>query len=89
MSLERTVKANSSYDFILNIRKGQIMEFSFEGGKALEMFLTEPGLQDISLTSGPGEPNEFLVKKTGDHRITINNQSGKPLKFTLGVVINK
>ena len=87
VSLERTVKANSSYDFILNIRKGQRMVFSFEGGKTLEMFLTEPGFQDISVTSGPNEPNEFVVKKAGDHRITINNQSGKPAKFPSGVFI--
>ena len=87
VSLERTVKANSTYDFILNIRKGQRMVFSFDGSDKLGMFLTEPGLQDISLESGPGEPNEFVVKKTGDHRITINNQSGKPMKFTLGVFI--
>ncbi len=63
------------------------MVFSFDGSDKLGMILTEPGLQDISLESGPGEPNEFVVKKTGDHRITINNQSGKPMKFTLGVFI--
>ncbi len=45
-------------------------------------------MQDISLTSGPKEPNEFVIKKTGDHRLTVNNTTKKKITITLYLDIN-
>jgi hypothetical protein len=85
-TLTRTIAASGSIDFIINAKKGQKMNFTvgynFKDSD-VEAFLTEPGLQDISLTTGPKNPNEFIVKSTGNHRLTVNNTTAKKISITL------
>lgn len=88
--LKRTIPANGSIDFVANARNGQRMEFSANYDKnpeEVELFLTEPGLQDISASGAANEPIEFTIKKTGDHRITVNNKTGKPVNVDFGLLI--
>lgn len=91
VSLTKTIAPNGSLDFLINAKKGQMMSFTvgydFKDSD-VEAFLTEPGLQDISLQSGPKEPNEFKIKKTGDHRLTVNNTTRKKITITLYLDIN-
>ena len=49
----------------------------------IEGFLTEPGLQDIALSTGSKKPNEFVLTKTGNHRLTVNNTTAKKITITL------
>ena len=87
----RDIPANGTVDFIVNVKKGQTLEYTvgydFKDSD-IEAFLTEPGMQDISLSSGPKSRNEFVVKKSGDHRITVNNTTGKKIPMTLYVDVN-
>lgn len=89
--LKRAVPANGSIEFVFNARSGQRMNYSanYDGGSDtdLELFLTEPGLQDISNASAANEPNEFIIKKSGDHRITVQNKTGKKVNLDFGLVI--
>jgi hypothetical protein len=88
--LKRTIPANGSIDFVANAKSGQRMEFSANYDKnpeEVELFLTEPGLQDISVSGAANEPIDFTIKKTGDHRITINNKTGKPVNVDFGLFI--
>jgi hypothetical protein len=84
--LTRTIAASGSIDFIINARKGQKMDFTVgydSKDSDVEAFLTEPGLQDISLTTGPKKPNEFILKTSGNHRLTVNNMTAKKITITL------
>ena len=89
--LKRDIPANGSIDLIFNARSGQRMQYSvnYENGADtdIETFLTEPGLQDISNTSAANENNEFMIKKTGDHRITIQNKTGKKVNIDFGLSV--
>ena len=84
--LTRDIPANGSIDFIMDVQKGQTIGYTvgydFDDGD-IEAFLTEPGMQDISKSSGPKEPQEFVVKKSGDHRLTVNNTTKKKITMTL------
>lgn len=85
-TLTRTIAASGSLDFIINARKGQKMDFTIGydyNDTDIEGFLTEPGLQDISLTTGPKNPNEFILKRTGNHRLTVKNTTAKKITITL------
>jgi hypothetical protein len=90
-TLTREIPANGSIDFIITANKGQTMGFTvgydFKDSD-IQAFLTEPGLQDISLSSGPKKPNEFVIKKTGDHRLTVNNMTRKKITMTLYLNLN-
>lgn len=90
-NLTRSIPANGSIDFVVNARSGQRMQYSviYDDGadSDIEIFLTEPGLQDISNTSPANENNEFIIKKTGDHRITVNNTTGKSVNANFGISI--
>lgn len=84
----RDIPAEGSVDFVIGARKGQTL--GYEVGydfkdSDIKAFLTEPGLQDISKTSGPKARQEFVVKKSGDHRITVSNLSHKKVTITLYV----
>lgn len=85
-AVTKDIPANGSIDFLMNVQKGQTMSYTvgydFKDSD-IEAFLTEPGIQDISQSSGPKAPNDFLVKKSGDHRLTVNNTSGKKVTITL------
>ncbi len=89
--LTRTILADGSMDFIINAKKGQTMDFTVGydfRDSDIESFLTEPGLQDISLSSGPKKRNEFAIRKTGDHVITVNNTTRKKITIALYLDIN-
>ena len=87
---EREIPANGSIDFIINAKKGQKigiqMGYESKAGD-IKAFLSEPGLQDISLSLGPETRKEFVVKKAGDHRLTVTNNTGKKITFSLYVDI--
>lgn len=87
----REIPANGSWDFLISAKKGQKLGIHVyvDGGtvvtKTIEAFLSEPDLQDVSLSSKDGERKVFVVKKTGDHRLTVTNNTGKKVKFNLNV----
>lgn len=85
----RTVSADSGViTFILNARKGQRMHFTVDSDvDDLGITLSEAGQQDFTLESGMGEPNEFIVNKTGDHYITVVNHSNSDAEITLRISI--
>lgn len=84
--LTREILPNGSIDFIINVRKGQTMSFTvgydFKDSD-VEVFLNEPDLQDISLFAAPKAPYEFVVQKTGDHRLIVSNTTKKKITITL------
>jgi hypothetical protein len=85
-NLTRTIAASGSIDFIINAKKSQKMDFTIGydfKDSDVEGFLTEPGSQDIALTAAPKAPNEFVVKTSGNHRLTVNNTTAKKLTITL------
>jgi hypothetical protein len=89
-TLTRTIAASGSIDFIVNAKKGQKMGFTVGydfNDSDVEAFLTEPGLQDISLTTSPKKPNEFVLKSTGNHRLTVNNTTKKKITITLYLAV--
>ncbi len=90
-NLTRTIPANGSIDFIFNARSGQRMQYSvnYENGSDtdIEAFLTESESQDVSNTSAANENNEIMIKKTGDHRITVNNKTGNEVSINFGLSV--
>lgn len=87
-NVTKEIPANGSLDFLVNVKKGQTFGFQvgYEGKASdVRAFLTEPDLQDVTIESGPEERKEFKIKKTGDHRITINNMSKKKITITIYV----
>jgi hypothetical protein len=90
-TLTREIPADGWIDLIINAKKGQAMGFTvgydFKNSD-IQAYLTEPGLQDISLSSGPKKTNEFVIKKTGDHYITVKNTTQKKITMTLYLNIN-
>jgi hypothetical protein len=89
-ALTRTIAANGTLDFSINAMKGQKIDFTIGydfKDSDVKGFLTEPGLQDISLTAAPKAPYVFTVKKAGNHRLTINNTTAKKITITLYVGI--
>jgi hypothetical protein len=85
-ALTRTIAANGSIDFNISAMKGQKIDFTIGydfKGNDVKGFLTEPGLQDISLTAAPKAPYVFTVKKAGNHRLTVNNTTAKKITITL------
>jgi hypothetical protein len=88
--LTKTINPTSSMDFNMYAKKGQTISFTIGydfKDSDIEGFLTEPTLQDISLTTGPKSPNEFKVKITGNHRLTVHNTTKKKITMTLYVRI--
>jgi hypothetical protein len=85
-ALTRTIAPKSSIDFSINAMKGQKIDFTIgydSKDSDVKGFLTEPGLQDISLTAAPKAPYVFTVKKAGNHRLTVNNTTAKKITITL------
>lgn len=89
--ITRDIPSLGTVDFVIGVRKGQTLGYTvgydFKESD-ITAFLTEPGMQDISKTSGPKAPQEFVIKKSGDHRLSINNLSRKKLTITLYVDVN-
>ena len=89
--LKRTLNADPGFGnitFIVNARKGQIINFSVEGAKGIFVDLSVPKAQDPELQSETGEPNEYQVVKTGEHYITVVNHTGKKASFILRLQIS-
>jgi hypothetical protein len=89
-ALTRTIGSKSAIDFNIYAKKGQTISFTLGydfKDSDIEGFLTEPGLQDISLTMGPKNNNEFKVTKTGTHRLTVHNYTNKKTTMTLYIGI--
>lgn len=85
-SLTRTLAASGSMDFIINAKKGQTLNFTIGydfNDSDVEGFLTEPGLQDISLFADPKAPYAFSITRSGNHRLTVHNTTSKKITITL------
>ena len=84
----KDISSEGSVDFIIGARKGQKLGYTvgydFKDSD-VQAFLTEPGLQDISRSSGPKVPQEFTIRKSGDHRLTVSNMTRKKITITLYV----
>ncbi|TAD85832.1 MAG: hypothetical protein EAY75_10320 [Bacteroidetes bacterium] len=86
VALTRTIAASGSIDFMINVKKGNRMSFTIGYDMAdadIQGFVTEPGSQDIALSTGPKSPNEFPVTVNGIHRLTVNNTTKKKATITL------
>lgn len=89
--ITKEIPALSEVDFVINARKGQTLGFTIGydfRDSDVEGFLTEPGSPDTVIETGPKASNEFLIKKTGDHHLTVRNMSRKKITVTLYVDIN-
>lgn len=89
--ITKDIVANGSVDFLINAKKGQLLEYTVGydfRDNDVQAFLTEPGMQDISHSSGPKDRQEFTIQKSGDHRLTVNNTTKKKITITLYLDIN-
>jgi hypothetical protein len=85
-ALTRSIPASGARDFNIWAKKGQTIEFTIGydfDDSHVQGFLTEPGLQDIALTTGPKSPNTFKLERTGNHRLTVQNYAEKNITITL------
>lgn len=85
-SMTKDIPANGSVDFVINVKKGQKMGFTVGydfNDDDVNYALYEPGTKDVTMAAGPKEPQEFDVKMSGDHRLTVNNTTGKKVTITL------
>lgn len=90
-AVTKDIAANGSVDFLINAKKGQLLEYTVGydfRDSDVQAFLTEPGMQDISHSSGPKDRQEFTIQKSGDHRLTVNNTTKKKITITLYLDIN-
>lgn len=90
-ALTQNIGASSSIDFVIYAKKGQTLDFAIGydfKDSDVQGFLTEPGLQDISLKTGPKSPNLFAVNETGNHRLTVHNTTKKKITITLYMTID-
>lgn len=82
----KDIPAKGSVDFLINVQKGQKMGFTvgydFDDND-INYALYEPNTKDVTMSAGPKEPQEFEVKMNGDHRLTVNNTTGKKVTITL------
>lgn len=82
----KDISAKGSVDFLINVQKGQKMGFTvgydFDDND-VNYALYEPNTKDVTMSAGPKEPQEFEVKMNGDHRLTVNNTTGKKVTITL------
>lgn len=82
----KDIPANGVVEFLINAKKGQMLEYTvgydFKDSD-VEAFLSEPGMPDASLSSGPKERQEFTIQKSGDHRLSVNNNTKKKITITL------
>ena len=82
----KDIPAKGSVDFLINMKKGQKMGFTVGydfNDNDVNAALYEPDTKDVTLSSGPKEPQEFEVKMNGDHRLTVNNTTNKKVTITL------
>lgn len=85
-SVTKDIPAKGSVDFLINVKKGQKMGFTVGydfNDNDVNYALYEPDTKDVTMSAGPKEPQEFEVKMNGDHRLTVNNTTGKKVTITL------
>lgn len=85
-SVTKDIPAKGSVDFLINVKKGQKMGFTVGydfNDNDVNYALYEPDTKDVTMSAGPKEPQEFEVKVNGDHRLTVNNTTGKKVTITL------
>ncbi len=89
--LTRDIPANGSIDFVVNVKKGQMLEYTvgydFKDSD-VNAAIYEPDTKDVTLSSGPKERQEFEVKMNGDHRLVVENTTNKKITITLYLDIN-
>lgn len=85
-SVTKDIPAKGSVDFVINVKKGQKMGFTVGydfNDDDVNYALYEPDTKDVTMSAGPKELQEFEVKMNGDHRLTVNNTTGKKVTITL------
>lgn len=86
-TVTKDIPAGGSVGFLMNVQKGQTIGYTVGydfNDSDLDVFLTEPGSHDdISQSARPKEPNEFVVKKSGDHQLSVINTTKKKVTITL------
>lgn len=85
-ALTRQIPANGSIEFLINASQGQVMEFTVGydfADRDITAYLIEPGMRYSSLETGPQSPNEFVLKRSGIHRLYVQNDSNKRITITL------
>ena len=85
-SLTKTLAPDSSLEVTFKANSGQTISYTagydFKDSD-LSVYLGKIGFDEVLKSSGPKEPNEFIIKKTGDHRLTVNNTTKKKVTITL------
>ena len=82
----KDIPAKGSVDFLINVRKGQTMDYTIGydfNDSDITAYLGEPGDQDVSIPAAPKAPQSFVVKKSGDHRLEVTNTTKKKVTMTL------
>ncbi|MBK7394589.1 MAG: hypothetical protein IPI64_15060 [Chloracidobacterium sp.] len=83
-SLTRTLAPNSNVVFTFKASAGQTISFTagydFKDSDLLVYLLKD---NEQLKSSGPKAPNEFLVKKTGDYQVVVENKTNKRVTTTL------
>lgn len=82
----KDISANGSVDFLVNVKKGQKMGFTIGYDfKDSDVYyaLYEPNTSDVTMSAGPKAPQEFEIKMSGDHRLTVTNTTKKKITITL------
>ncbi|MFZ1701916.1 MAG: hypothetical protein WBO10_05220 [Pyrinomonadaceae bacterium] len=85
-TVSRTISGDAGViTFIVNAKKGQRLNFTVEGEGDLGISLSRAGKQDYEFESETGEPNEYMIVKTGEHFITVVNHGNAQSTITLRV----
>ena len=85
-SVTKDIPANGSVEFLMNVQKGQTMDYTIGydfNESDIIAYLGEPGDQDNSIPAAPKAPQSFVVKKSGDHRLEVTNTTKKKVTITL------
>jgi hypothetical protein len=85
-SVTKEIPANGAVDFLFNVKKGQTVDYTVGydfNDSDIRAYLGEPGNQDTSIPAPPKAPQNFVVKKSGDHRLEVTNTTKKKVTITL------
>lgn len=85
-SVTKDIPANGTVEFLFNVKKGQTVDYTIGydfNDSDLKAYLGEPGDQDNSIPAPPKAPQNFVVKKSGDHRLEVANTTKKKVTITL------
>ena len=85
-SVTKDIPANSEVGFLFNVKKGQTINYTvgydFKASDIIA-YLGEPGDQDASIPAVSKAPQTFVVKKSGDHFLSVRNTTKKKITITL------